>query len=206
MEIAVALRLGGARLEDEPVGMLSTSIGSPTLELDSFWPGNCPGLNRMDDVDPRADERETTEDAGDPLGVGRFSDLVLPGSIVLPLPSGSTSPLIRVMGFALNISGSNSTLVSRQSRLNMFSADMPSSKARILPSILGLSASVDGRIPSPVIRAPNVSRDREAEFLTRCCIFDLSFLSRSRPSFGSELEGSPKFSIHSHGRLITGEP
>ncbi len=57
------------------------------------------------------------------------------------------------------------SLVSRQSRLKTLSADRPSSNILMFASILS-SSYLDVMIPSPVIRAPNVSKEIEPEFFT----------------------------------------
>ena len=99
---------------------------------------------------------------------------------------------------------STSSLVSRQSRLKILSAERPSSNARRLPSITR-SSVLDSSMPSPVMRAPKVSSESDPAFLTRYLTWSRFFSSFSRSaSLGSRMEGSPRFSVHSHGRFTTG--
>jgi hypothetical protein len=54
---------------------------------------------------------------------------------------------------------------------------------------------------SPVIRAPKVSRDKEPEFFTIALVPNVTVSSFP---LDSTALGSPRFSIHSQGRLTTG--
>jgi hypothetical protein len=103
------------------------------------------------------------------------------------------------------ISSSNSVRVSLQSRLNTLSAVKPSSNERMLASILGSSPIMDEIIPSPLARALNKSRERDDE-LRIVCLTLASPSSLLVSCLGSGMRQSPRFSIHSHGRLSTGEP
>ena len=87
--------------------------------------GPCAGLSQPGPTDPRADVRETTDDAEEPLEVGRLSALdVACWKETLHSASSPTPPPRAPVAISVVI------LVSLHSRLKIFSADKPSSKAQ----------------------------------------------------------------------------
>jgi len=67
-----ALRLDPAFRDDEPV---EPSTSAVSVEIEDRCREDWPGLARRDPVEPCADERDRTEDAGEVLGTAFLSSL-----------------------------------------------------------------------------------------------------------------------------------
>jgi hypothetical protein len=171
---------------------LSTSTTSLPVDIVRSWIDPGPGLRRREMLD-------CAEAAGEVR-----SRLIVCPKAAAGADSSSSSPRERPP--LADESSRSSVRDSLQFRSNILCECNPSSKVRKLASTRGSSATPARfwMIPSPVILAPNVSRDSEAVFLTRYLIPDRAFSSLSFSESSTGL--SPRFSIHSQGRLSTGGP
>lgn len=174
--IAVLIVVIGAAEEGAST---SITVGSPELEFDNRGRGGgCKGLDRAEEgaIDGFVDLVlcERTEEVGDGLREWDADRRSVVRRNKGSSPNSSTSSALLALP-PTTISSSNSVRVSLQSRLNTLSADKPSSNERILASIRGSSPTAEEITPSPLARALNRSREREAEFR-------IEYLTRASPS------------------------